>query len=213
MKINKPNFNKRVLMICLISIIAILACGIGYAVQSDSIAKMFGKQQAEVLSNAGDGIVATVDGEKITKKGFDTYKLFLNNSGKEVSDQQVLDKIVDRQLIYKQAIKENVVVSDQEVANAIKMAQDTIRSDSKQYEAFKEYISGLNMSEDEYWKSVEPVYKKALTCGKYKNTLKENFKKDNKIEDQSELNSKFEEFYSKTVKELKGKVEVKSNLK
>lgn len=40
---------------------------------------MFGKQQADVLSKAGDGAVATVDGEKITKKGVDTYKLFLNN--------------------------------------------------------------------------------------------------------------------------------------
>lgn len=209
-------YNKRKITIALVIVISILVfSAVGYAaIQNNTVAKLLGIEQSKALSSAGNDIVATVDGEKITKKGFDTYKLFLNsNEGNKLSDQQILDKILDRQVVYNQAIKEGMTASDEEVNSAIKSAQEAIKLDNKQYEAFKEYISGLNLSEDEYWESVKPAYKKALTCGKYKNVLKGKYKEENKIQDAKELNSKFPDFYNQKVYELKSKIKVESFLK
>jgi hypothetical protein len=206
------NHRKKVISIVITALV--LVCGIvGYtAANSESVAKLFGKAQSQALTNAGNGIVAIVDGEKITKKGFDTYKIMLGSENK-LSDEEILDKIVERKVEYTQAVKEGLLASDEQVDSAIKYAQETIKMDSKQYDAFKEYISGLNMSEDEYWVSVKPAYKKALTCGAYKKTLKQKFKKDNKIENANELNSKFSEFYNQKVKQLKGQAKVQSFIK
>ncbi|QNU68419.1 SurA N-terminal domain-containing protein [Ruminiclostridium herbifermentans] len=209
----KLKTKRKVLVIFTIFAIATLACCIGYAVSNDSIANLFGKKHAEVLKNAGDDIVATVDGEKITKKGFDTYKLFLSNSKDDMSDQQILDKIIERNILYDLAIKESYSASDSELSSVIKTAQDVIKSDSQQYEAFKEYLIGLSMSEDEYWEIVIPAYEKAVTCGKYKKALKENFKKENKIVDEEELNTKFNDFYNQKVKNAKSKLKVETYFK
>ncbi len=208
----KESNNKKKIVITAVAII-LAFCIIGYKfAKSESVAKLFGMAQSQELTNAGNDIVATIDGEKITKKGFDTYKLIVDFENK-LSDEEILNKIVDRQIVYKQAIKEGFLVSDQQVEAAIKSAQETLKTDSNQYEAFKEYFSGLNMSEDEYWESVKPAYKKTLTCGAYKNALKQKLKKDNKIEDQNELNSKFSEFYNEKIKDLKSQTKVQSFLK
>ncbi len=216
MTISNVKSNKRKISIALVLVISILVFGaVGYAaIQNNNVARLLGIEQAKVLSSVGNDIVATIDGEKITIEGFDTYKLFLNSSeGNKLSDQQILDKILDRQVVYKQAIKEGMTASEEEVNLAIKSAQEAIELDSKQYEAFKEYISGLKLSEDEYWETVKPAYKKALTCGKYKNVLKEKYKEENNIQDAKELNSKFIDFYNQKVKELKSNIKVESFLK
>jgi hypothetical protein len=195
----------------------ILACGVTYAaLKPDSVSKLFGKQQSESLKNTGDSIVATIDGEKITKKGFDTYKLFLNGGDQsQLSDKQVLDKILDRQVIYNQAIKEGISVSDDEISSSIKSAQESIKAVSSQYESFKEYLSGLNMTENQYWESVKPTYKKALICGKYKNALKEKYIQANNIKNKNstEIDSEFRDFYAQKVKDLKAKTKVESFIK
>ncbi|WP_083826378.1 SurA N-terminal domain-containing protein [Clostridium sp. BNL1100] len=156
-------------------------------------------------------MVATINGEKITKKGFDTYKVMINSENK-LSDKEILDKIVESHVVYMQAVKEGFHVSDQQVEAAIKSAQEAIKMDSKQYEAFKEYLSGLKISENEYWESVKPAYKKALIRGAYNNALKQKFNKA-KIENNNEHNSKFSEFYKQKIKDLKSKTKAESFLK
>jgi hypothetical protein len=212
--IKKFKINKKILVTCTVSVLIVaLFSGFIYSTQGESLSKFFGKQQAEILSNAGNDVIATLDGEKITKKGFDTYKFFVNSDNKKLSDKEILDKIIDRQVIYNQALKEGISVTNEELENAIKSAQDLMKSNDQQYTAFKEYVSGLNMTEEQYWESVIPTYQKAITCGKLKNELKEKFAKENKIEDKSELEAKFRDYYDQYVKDKKSKAKVESNLK
>lgn len=210
MKINKLKIGKGAIFICVTALTLILLYNISYA--SDA-AKSFGEQQAKVLSDAGDGIVATIDGEKITKKGFDTYKLFLNNGNDKYSDKEILGKILDRQVVYKEALKEGVTVSDTEISNAINVAKETLSSFPEQDAAFKEYIKGLNFTEDQYWESVKSAYEKALIIGKYKNSLKDKFAKDNNITDKIELDAKFKAVYDQQVKDLENKAVIESTIK
>ncbi len=204
-------YKKKAIIIAVTAVI--LICGIGgYTfAKSESAAKLFGIKQSQTLANAGDDIVATIDGEKISKKGFDTYKAMINSENK-LSDKDILNKIVESHVVYTQAVKEGFHVSDQQVEAAIKSSQETLKKDSKQYEAFKEYIRGLNMSENEYWESVKPAYKKTLMRGAYKNALKEKFKKD-KLENNDELNTNFSEYYSQIIKDLISQAKVESFLK
>ena len=213
MNTNKSKTNKNILFTCILTLVIILFCGIVYATQGDNLAMIFGKQQAEILANAGDSIVATIDGEKITKKGFDSYKLFVNSGETKLSDSQILDKILERKVIYDEAVKDGIVATDEEIANAIKTAQSVISESNDQYISFKDYISGLNMTEDQYWESVKPAYKKFVTCGKFKNALKVKYSNDNKIADKTELNNKFRDFYYQYVGDLKSKAKVESEIK
>ena len=72
------------------------------------------------------------------------------NSENKLSDKEVLNKIVESHVVYIQAVKEGIHVSDQQVKAAIKSSQKSLKSDSKLYAGFKQYINGLKMSEDEY---------------------------------------------------------------
>ncbi len=207
------SFNKKKVIIIAVTGI-ILICGIigGYTfAKIESAAKLFGIPRSQELTNTGNDIVATIDGEKITKKGFDTYKAMINSENK-LSDKEILNKIVESHVVYTQAVKEGFHVSDQQVEAAIKSSQKTLKTDSKLYEAFKEYISGLKMNEDEYWVSVKPAYKKTLMRGAYKNALKERFKKD-KLENNDYINTNFSEYYSQKIKDLISHTKVESFLK
>jgi|GEM_PF-6694529 len=216
MNSSEKSRKKRIIILgtAVIAVLAIIAAGHG-GLKTNSAAKLLGIGQATMLpADAGKEVVANIDGEGITKKGFDTYKLFLNSNGEsKLSDKQILDKIIDRQVVYNQAVKEGMTASESEVDSAVKAAQEAIKSESKQYEAFKDYISGLNLTEEAYWESVRPAYKKALTCGKYKNSLKAKFKEDNKGKAISDLNAEFSKYYDGKVKALVEKAKVESFLK
>lgn len=124
-----------------------------------------------------------------------------------------MGKILDRQVVYKEALKEGVTVSDTEISNAINVAKETLSSFPEQDAAFKEYIKGLNFTEDQYWESVKSAYEKALIIGKYKNSLKDKFAKDNNITDKIELDAKFKAVYDQQVKDLENKAVIESTIK
>lgn len=215
MNSRENSLNKRTILLGAAAIAALLILAAGCSVLSTgSRAKPTDIEKTSATADKSQDIVARIDGEPVTKKGFDSYKLSLN-SGVEskLSDEQILDKIVERQVVYNQAIKEGMTASESEVDSAVKAAQEAIESESKQYEAFKDYISGLNLTEEAYWESVRPAYKKALTCGKYKNSLKAKFNEDNKEKAIHDLNAEFSKFYDEKVKALVEKAKVESFLK
>lgn len=88
--------------------------------------------------------------------------MLVNSGEKKLSDSEILNKIIERQVIYKSAQIDGITVTDEELSNAIQKAKDTIKSYDEQYNSFQVYIKGLNMTEDQYWESVKPVYKKSI---------------------------------------------------
>lgn len=206
--------SKKALIPGVILFAAIVVCIVGYAVNGENIFRLFQNNKKEVLSHKGEEIVAIVDGEKITRKGFDSYKNIINSNTAKLTDKQVLDKIIESQVIYNQAVKEGLKASDKEVDKAIKTAQDDLmKFDDQQYNNFKKYIGSLNMSEDEYWESVKPNYEKTLIRGKYRNSLKEKYSKDGMNKAPSELDKNFNEYYNKKIKDLISKAKIQILIK
>lgn len=155
-------------------------------------------------------IVAVIDGEKITKEGFEAYKLLLTDNEKvKMTDHEILDKIIQRQVIYNQALMEGLSVSEAEVTAAISAAREVIENDVNNA-AFLQSISALNCTVDQYWSDVRPVYRKALLCGKYKNQLKEEFNAEKSTTASKKLSSTFDDYYNLKIKELISRAKIES---
>ncbi len=214
MNSRKKSRNKRTIILGATAIAALLVLAAGCsALSTGSRAKPTDIENTSVPVKSQD-IVARIDGEPVAKKVFDSYKLSLN-SGVEskLSDEQILDKIIDRQVVCNQAVKEGMTVSEAEVDSGVKAARETMEADRETYAAFREYVKGLGLTEEAYWESVRPVYNKALTCGKYKKALKAKFREDNKEKAIHDLNAEFTKFYDEKVKALVEKAKVESFLK
>ena len=97
---------------------------------------------------------------------------------------------------YPKQKKQKIEISDEELQSQIKFQRENLPNDKQAYEKMQNYIKGLGISEDEYWKSVEPIYEKLLIIGKLKNSyLKEEFMKSNKNISKKDLEEKFRDYY------------------
>lgn len=207
-----PNIikNKRTITILISAICVILLIGsTAFAIQQKSKMKSVGQQQKDIYAaaNANDS-VATVDGIPITKKAFDTFKVMYSNSDQKPTDKEVLDMIVERQLLHKQAEKEGITISDEQLNNAIEKMKQDLHNDTQSYSDFKDYIAGLNITEEQYWEQSKPVYKKALAVGQLKSRLKQQYEAEHKSEDAQVVEKNFGEFYKSYVSDLKQKVKI-----
>ncbi len=215
MNSRENSLNKRTILLGAAAVAALLILAAGCsALSTGSRAMPSDIEKTSATADKSQDIVVRIDGEPVTKKGFDSYKLSLN-SGVEskLSDEQILDKLVDRQVVYNQAVKEGMTASEAEVDSGVKAARETMEADSETYAAFREYVKGLGLTEEAYWESVRPAYRKALTCGKYKKAQKDKYIKDNKEKAISDLNSEFLKYYDEKVKALVEKAKVESFLK
>ncbi|HEX2925492.1 MAG TPA: SurA N-terminal domain-containing protein [Ruminiclostridium sp.] len=209
--------SKKSLVIIIISIAVIAVYIAGYATNSGFEARFFGTKE-QVSSQKKEDIVATIDGEKITQNGFDSYKNGLNTGRQtKLTDKQVLDKIIERQVIYDEAVKEGFSVTDEEVDKEINTSRDALTRNPEEYKSMKAYIISLNMTEDEYWKIQKPVYKKGLIIGKYKTAEKQKYMKDVMSKATSEVDKNFDEYFNKyfnkKVKELISKAKIQIFIK
>ncbi len=190
-------------MICSTVVLILLACIFTFVWVNES-------EYIKQGGNADNGIVAVIDGEKITKESFESYKLLLSNTGdNKRTDRQILDKIIEGQVIYNQAVKEGLSVSEAEVNAAISAAREVLEN-AENRAAFLQYLATLNSSEDAYWSEVKPVYRKSLLCGKYKNQLKEEFKAEKSTQATKEASSTFADYYSHKIKELISRAKLES---
>jgi len=146
--------------------------------------------------------------KKITKESFDILKELYSVADNIPSDEEIIDKLIEKEVIYQQALKDNISVSEEEINQALQAQKDAEYKDSKTYEDFTNLIQGKNISEDEYWDKMKESIKKGLICGKYINKLKEDFKKENPHIKKDEFQSKYEEYYKNKVLEMKKNIKI-----
>lgn len=198
------------LFIILVVLVAMVSFVVLYANQDSSIFD-FGQNVKSIIDKNDVTIVATIDDFKITMKQFEAYKLTINSSKdgqKMLSDKEILDMLIDRELFYKEALNNGVSVSDSVVDETIKSQKELLANNEHEYNQVKDYIAGFGITEEQYWENAKPAYKKALICGQYKKILKKAYAEKNKIKDQNELNNQFEEYYKNNIKVLKSKCKI-----
>lgn len=209
----KRIFKKKIIsLLSLFILFILLICltSIGYALSSNNI-KDFGENIKSILNSKDkDEVVLVVNGTNIYKKQFDILKATYISSNPNITDKDVFDKLIERQLLFDEAVKNGVSISDEKVAEIIEYTKKAVHSNPTEYDRLKNYLKGLGVSEDEYWQQSTPTYKKMLIMGEYKNNhLKKAFEESNNITNKSELEQKFKQYYEQYINDLKSKSTIK----
>lgn len=148
--------------------------------------------------------VMTVDNENITDKELDAVKTM----HPEFSNEQAKDEVVCDKLVYKEALKQGIVVTSQEIDDYVKQAREMIKQDPASKQMVDDYIKGLGLTEEEYWEKAKDEYKVQLTISKYKTSVEDEFSKSVKKDD-PQYTDKYLKFYQKKVSDLKSKAVIK----
>ena len=194
-----------------ITIIIVIVSSLAISANNDSLMYLNGQEAKSIQDKNDNTVVASINDSKITNKGFESYKLLIN-SGKDgdmkLTDKAIIDTMLERELIYSEALKNKFEVSDNTVDEAISVAREELAKDAVLDKQISDYISGQQITEEQYWEMAKPAYRKALICGQYKNSLKQAYAKGNDIKDYEQLTKKFDEYYKSFIKDLKSKSRV-----
>ncbi len=116
--------------------------------------------------------------------------------GLEQSDKEIVEEMVLKRLLEKEAEKAGISFTDEEVQFYMDETRRRLPEDDRGYEEFKRYIEIKGWSEDQYWTEAFPVYKRSYIIGKYKNDyLKAEFIKQNNITDSNDFDTLFNAYY------------------
>ena len=101
------------------------------------------------------------------------YALFQKENPEEEAVQSLL-----ADLAFEKAARDaGYTVTDQEVDQYLQEMRESIRQ-AENYADYLTYIEGTGMTEDAYWESMAPLYKREMLKGKYLNPLYEQFYQD-----------------------------------
>ncbi|HBG75819.1 SurA N-terminal domain-containing protein [Eubacteriales bacterium mix99] len=154
-------------------------------------------------------VLATVGGKRITQKLVDDYKMSYEIFGDKKSEEEIIKKIATDILLTKEAQEHNITVSDDEVSKVIEDQMKLLKKTTT-YKEFQNYLSGADITEEEYIKIVTPIYKKLIIQGTYKNKiLKPDFKEKNNDISEAEFHNAFEDYYQKYKEKLFDNAEIK----
>lgn len=206
-------------LILAVVLVALIAVSVVTYAQNNSFWKSLGVTQKTMQEKEDTGTtILTINNYKVSQKTFDEYKESLNlakNDNEKLTDKQVADKLIERELLYQEAQKQGLSLNEEEFKKTMDNVKSGIKNDTEAYNQLKDYLTGRGMTEEEYWKIAEPIYQKAFLIGQYKKSLKEEFKKSDESLpklSQSEFNSKFDDLYKNKIKDIKQKAMVKENL-
>ena len=84
--------------------------------------------------------------------------------------EEVVDKEISKQCLYKAACDEGFEISDDEAKKIAKEQRASVK-DSDEYKQVKEFIRGAEMTEDEYWDAMIIQYKMSVYIPTRQSTL------------------------------------------
>lgn len=214
----KPFRRKIIPITVLVVILSVIATsGVVYGTSIMDRGKEIGRRQTAMQSSLKDPdeIVATINGQEVTKQEFETFKL-LRNQNNSYTDRELLDKMIEKQVLYTEAVNQGFEATDDEVNAAIKDVKQALQEDQnqEQYEFLKNYLDELGITEEQYWSDfVVTEYKEVFSINNLEDSLKANFIKENHISDAAKMNSAFDEYYDQYKKDLISKADVQTDIK
>jgi|GEM_PF-1303842 len=209
MKVHQSN-GKTIMIV--IVIVLILGTGSVYAWMSIKNGIEIGEAQAEINKQfeTNNEIVASVNGYEITKESFEVYKSIMSQTG-DYGDEELLDKLIEKKLMYSEAVAEGFTVTDDEIEAAIEDAKSllVLEENIEQYNFLKQYIEGLGITEEQYWTEiVKPIYRETFTINKLTERLRANYDKENSSIDSQSTDGGFSDYLSKYKEDLVDKANI-----
>jgi hypothetical protein len=168
---------KRVKFIICILVLISLVVTVYIASNAISRAKQIGIDAKNSTVEKID--LASVDGIIITSIDVENYrnyemilKLYYESADSsytftEKTDQEILNHLIENAVLYLEAEKQGLVVSDRDVDNFTEQTkEDIIKADDQQLtDMMKEYLSGKGLTMNEYIDNNKLMYKQLLSIG------------------------------------------------
>ena len=146
------------------------------------------KNRNDLFAKAGD--VEILKSEVADRKETNSHL------GVEQTEKEIVEEMVLKRLLEKEAEKAGISLSDEEVQFYMDETRRSLPKDEKGYKEFKHIIEKRGWTEDQYWIEAFPVYKRSYIIGKYKNDyLKAEYIKQNNIADSNDFDTLFNTYY------------------
>ena len=151
---------KRLAVWVILSLIVLLGLGTGlYAVTNDF---QLGRDIQIINSSPKkDYVIATINGTiPITLAEFEVRKIMFQANGQSKSNADIIQALVEEKMVYEEAKRRGITVSDQEFESAINFYKESFKELDKPQNAeakkqMDEFLAGLGMSAKDYWE--DPV--------------------------------------------------------
>jgi hypothetical protein len=169
---------KRNVIIGIVLILTIATSIIYVGVNDDEFGmKEQGKKTRLLLEGKNDKNIAKIYTEKnyknniiITENQLDSYVINLEFTTKQKVDKAAaLKELIEYKSLYLLACEEGYEVNDDAIKKQISQTRDAINSSDEDKLILKNYLSGIGISEEEYFEQLFDKYKVNLTIGNYKN--------------------------------------------
>lgn len=137
----------------------------------DQKATDFGKEikkEMEKEKTEKGKLLAKVGETEIYQSDIDRMRISYNATGKTLSDEELLNKMVNANIIINDAKKNKIVVSDEEVDEYIEYIKEGMEADPVGKETFNSYLESLEMTIDEYNELCKESYRGVLMTNKLK---------------------------------------------
>lgn len=165
-----------IISICVLSVSFIAASNYYKAPKNDVEKSQYMKLLKD--KNENSKTLVKVGNKAITENDLKIAKIFNDNN---LSDDQLLDKLIRDKIFITEGEKQNLIPSNEEVTSRVNEVKNQVKNFPDAIEKIKNYENGLGVSDDEYWNNIVfNEYKNRITINnlikkennKYKNTKK-----------------------------------------
>ncbi len=151
------------ILLSVAAIAVVVAAGWFFVSGTRSNPNISGEQDLKLNGDKKGGsgeVVARVNGEKISSQELARTQQALGQSGAQLSDKEVLDQLINKELISQEAQKQGYSITDQEAESMLK---SRLQQQNKSLEEFKQQLNSQNAS----YESQLTRLKKDLAIQKY----------------------------------------------
>jgi len=186
----------------LISVLAVAIISVAVVVGVKTNSNLAKKETAKK-----EVIVAKVNGIGINSKDFEMAKKNAVLNKAEMTDKDVLYKLIENELLIQEAKKRGYNLSVEE-AQKITDAQRTSIEKSANYDKFKTFLKDSGVTEKEYWENSVVKNQNLSNRNNYRSDLKIEYAKKHQIKDMNSLETKFNDYFQEVTAELMSVAEI-----
>ncbi len=189
----KGNMNRIVKLVAVIAAVGVLIAGGTFGVLTY-------RENVKEAAAAKD-FVATVNGVGICRSEFELAKRNAKNNGADLTEKDVLFKLIVNEAILQEAKKQGYTVTETEAEKATENQMKRVH-ESASYDRLKEMLKEAGISEKAYWKAAKTRNLNASIRNRYKDELKVEYAKENQIKDPGSLETKFGDYFEEVTSEI-----------
>lgn len=148
-------------------------------------------------TNKNSRVIAKVDNESIMENDLKIKKIFNDNN---LSDDKILDGLIEHKVLLHDAEKQNIMPSDAEVQNEVNEVRKKVQYDSDALKKIKDYQKRLGISQDTYWNEIVfDAYKENMGIDKL-------IKKEDRIKNNTSYERTMNDLYNKAKQDHRIKI-------